>query len=299
MPAYGLSDYVQFLVSGTSSGCIYVLVALGLITLYNVTGVINLAQGEYAMLGAMLAIVFQRQAHLPLALAFLCSVMAVMAIGLVVHRLTLHPARRAPEVTLIMITIGTAIAMRGLALMIWGTTPYSLPEFTIAEPMRILGAVLSRQRLWIMGTAAVVLGLLYAFFEFTLLGKAVRACAINRQAAELLGIDTGAMALLSYGFSAALGAVAGIVIAPLTLVSYDMGLTIGLKGFVVAIMGNMVNAPVAVAGGLLLGIVESLTSGLLSSGIKDAVAFVALFVVLLARTLPLSTTLAARRRRRT
>ncbi|MHB1293908.1 MAG: branched-chain amino acid ABC transporter permease [Anaerolineae bacterium] len=283
MPQYGLADYVQFTLSGLSTGSIYVLIALGLITIYNVTGVINLAQGEFVMLGAMMAVVYQRL-HLPLALAGLASVLTVMVVGAAVQRLTIHPARKAEAVGLIIITIGTAIAVRGLALMIWGTTPYALPEFTAGAPLAVAGAVLSRQRLWIVGATIVTLGLLYVFMEFTLLGKAVRACSINRRAAELAGIDTSAMSLLAYAIAAGMGAVAGIVIAPLTLVSYDMGLTLGLKGFVVATIGGLVSAPAAVVGGLLLGLLESFASGLLSSGVRDAIAFLVLFMVLLART---------------
>jgi branched-chain amino acid transport system permease protein len=287
VPAYAFKDYLQFFVSGASTGCIYVLIALGLITIYNVTGVINLAQGEFVMLGAMLAVVFAQNAHLPLGVAFVLAVLAVMVIGGLVQRFTVHPARHAPDVTLIIITIGTAIALRGLALLIWGTNPYALPEFSPGAPFNLWGAVLSRQRVWIMGVAAVVLVVMDLFFEFTLLGKAVRACSINRQTAALVGINTEAMALLAYAISGGLGAIAGIVIAPLTLVSYDMGLTLGLKGFVVAIMGGMVNAPAAVVGGLLLGIMESFVSGTISSGFKDAIAFLVLFIVLLGRTLPL------------
>ncbi|MBM3187239.1 MAG: branched-chain amino acid ABC transporter permease [Chloroflexi bacterium] len=286
MPDYDFSDYLQFLISGASTGSIYVLIALGLVFIYNVTGVINLAQGEFAMLGAMLGVVFYK-ANLPLGVSALLAVICVVGIGALIQRLTIHPARRAPEVSVIMITIGTAIAVRGLALLVWGTTPHSLPDFSPGSPVRLWGAVLGRQRLWIVGTAAVVLLILYLFFEFTLLGKAVRACAIDRQAAELVGVDTQGMALLAYGIGAGMSAIAGIVIAPLTLVSYNMGLSLGLKGFVVSIMGGMVSAPAAVVGGLLLGILESLASGLLSSGIKDAVAFVVLFAVLLGRTMNL------------
>jgi branched-chain amino acid transport system permease protein len=295
MPAYALSDYLQFLLSGASTGCIYVLIALGIITIYNVTGVINLAQGEFTMLGAMLAVTFLRQGHLPLGLAFLAAVLVTMGIGAAVQRLTIYPARNAPDVTLIIITIGTSIALRGLGLVLWGTTPRSLPAFSAGAPLNIAGAVLSQQRLWIMGTAVVVLVLLYLFFEYTLAGKAVRACSINRRAAELLGVNAQGMALLAYALSAGMGAIGGIVIAPLTLVSYDMGLTLGLKGFVVAIMGGLVSAPAAVVGGLLLGILESLASGLVSSGFKDALAFLVLFAVLLVRTIPFAE---LRRRRR-
>jgi len=269
--------------SGLSAGSIYVLIAMGLITIYNVTGVINLAQGEFVMLGAMLAVVL-KGLGLPLGAAFVGSALLVMVIGAAVQRLTIRPARNAPDVTLIIITLGTAIAIRGLGLLFWGSMPRSLPDFWPGPPLDVFGAVLSRQRVWIMGTALVVLGLLNTFFESTLLGKAVRACSINRQTATLAGIDAQAMSLLAYAVSAGMSAVAGAVIAPLTLVSYDMGLTLGLKGFVVAIMGGLTSAPAAVAGGLLLGVLESFASGMVASGIKDAIAFAVLFLVLLGRT---------------
>jgi branched-chain amino acid transport system permease protein len=293
MLQYALSDYIQLLVSGISIGSIYVLIALGFITIYNVTGVINLAQGEFVMLGAMLAVTLLGLG-LPFVPAALVAVAIVACVGVITHRLTIQPARHAPEVSLIMITLGTAIAVRGLGLLFWGTIPYALSEFTPGAPVQIMGAILSRQRLWIMGVALVVLIILYLFFEHTLLGKAVRACSINRGSAEISGVDSSAMSHLSYGISAGMSAVAGIVIAPLTLVTYDMGLGLGLKGFIAAIMGGMVSAPAAVVGGLVLGVLESFTAGLLTSGIKDGVAFLALFVVLVGRTMNLSI-----RRRRT
>jgi len=294
MPQYALSDYVQFLVSGLSTGSIYALMALGVITIYSVTGVVNMAQGEFVMLGATIAVAL-RGAGLPLAAAAALAVLGAAAAAVAVYHLTIRPARGATEVTFIIITIGTAIALRGLALAAWGATPRSLPEFSAGAPLRVWGAVLSGQRLWVMAVAALSMGALFAFLEHTLLGKAVRACAVNRQAAQVLGIDVQRMGMLAYALSGALGAVGGVVIAPLTMVTYDMGLALGLKGFVVAVMGSLVSAPAAVAGGLLLGVLESFASGLLSSGVKNALAYLVLFVVLVVRTLPLDA-LAARLR---
>jgi branched-chain amino acid transport system permease protein len=287
MSQLGLDDLLQLFLSGISTGSIYVLIAMGFITIYNVSGVINLAQGEFVMLGAMLAVMLLKLG-LPLPLAAILAVLVVMVVGAVTQRITIHPARSSPEVTLIMITIGTSIALRGVALALWGTSSYALPEFSSGAPLQVMGAVLSRQRVWIMAAALVVLILLYLFFEFTLAGKALRACAINRRAARLIGINAEGMALLAYAIGGGLSAVAGIVIAPLTLVSYDMGLSLGLKGFVVAIMGGLVSAPAAVIGGLLLGVLESFTAGFLTSGIKEGVAFAVLFIVLVARTLNLN-----------
>jgi branched-chain amino acid transport system permease protein len=276
-------DYLQFVLSGISTGSIYVLIALGVVLIYNVTGIINLAQGEYAMLGAMLAISYQRWG-LPVPLAFVAAVFSVVLAGVAIERLTVNPVRSASPVTLIIITVGVSMVIRGIALLAWGTEPYPLAAFTPGAPLDILGAIVSRQRLWIMGTAAALLGVLYYLLEHTLLGKALRACAINRQAASLMGIGPGQMSLAAFVLSAGLGAVGGIVIAPLTLATYDMGLMLGLKGFVAAVIGGLLSAPGAVAGGLALGVLESFAAGMLSSGLKDAIAFVVLLAVILARS---------------
>jgi branched-chain amino acid transport system permease protein len=283
VPNYELSNYLQFVLSGISTGSIYVLVALGIVTIYSVTGIVNLAQGEYCMLGAMLAITYVRWG-LPLILAFMASVASVTIIGVLIERLTVHPARSASSITLIMITVGVSIIVRGVALLAWGTSPYSLPAFTKGPPLDILGAAVSLQRVWIVATALFALSLLYFLLERTLLGKAVRACAINRQAAGLMGISASQMSMLVFGLSAALGAIAGIVIAPLMLASYDMGLMLGLKGFVAAVIGGLTSLPGAVIGGLLLGVIESLGAGLISSGFKDAIAFLVLLIVIFARS---------------
>ncbi len=283
MPNQEVSSYLQFILSGLSTGSIYVLVALGIVTVYSVTGIVNLAQGEYSMLGAMLAITFQKWGF-PLLLALMASIACTTLVGVLIERLTVRPARAATPITLIMITVGVSITVRGIALLIWGTTPYSLPSFTKGAPLHILGAAMSLQRLWIIATALLVLFLLYYLLERTLLGKAVRACAISRQTAGLMGVSPSQMSMLAFGLSAALGALSGIVIAPLTLASYDMGLMLGLKGFVAAVIGGLVSAPGAVIGGLLLGVLESLGAGLISSGFKDAIAFLALLAVILARS---------------
>jgi len=283
--SFELKDWLQLLVSGVSTGCIYALIGLGIIVIYSVTRVINMAQGEFVMLGAMFAAVLSRQAGLPLVVAFGVAIVGVALLGAAVERLTIAPARRSSEVTLLLVTIGTAIGLRGIAHLLWGTTPRPLPAFSAGPPLDLFGATLSLQRIWIVLAAALSVLLLYGFFELTLLGKALRACAINRRAAELSGIATGSMSALAYVLGSSLGAVAGIVIAPLTLVSYDMGLALGLKGFVVAVMGGFVSAPAAVIGGILLGVLEAFAAGFLTAGVKDALAFIVLFLVLLSRTL--------------
>ena len=253
-------------------------------TIYNVTGIINFAQGEFAMLGPMVLISLG-PLGLPLPLGVAVAVAAVTLTGGVVERLTIHPARarRASPVTLIIITIGVDIAVRGIALLIWGTDPFPLPPFTAGPPLRVAGAVITRQGVWILGTTAQVLAFLYVFFEHTYPGKTLRACAINPLSARLSGIRPDRMSLLAFALSAGLGAVAGIVIAPLTLVSYDMGLYLGLRGFIAAIMGGLVNPAGAVVGALLLAVLENLAGGLFRAAYKETVAFVVLFLILFFR----------------
>lgn len=273
---------IQYLVSGITNGAIYALIALGFVSVYSVTGVINFAQGELVMLGALLAAsLVQFGFSLPLALPL--AVLGVALIGGVLQRVAIHPARQASVLTLIIITIGAALAIRGLALLIWGTFPYSLPPFSPGPPIRFFGAALRRQSLWVLGTTGGILVLLYLFFDRTVTGRAFRACAVNRSAARLMGISPDRMALMSFMLSGALGAVGGTIVAPIILATYDMGVMLGLKGFVAAVMGGLVSYPAAVAGGLLLGLLEAFGAGLIASGYKDAISLLLLFLILLSK----------------
>lgn len=273
---------LQYLVTGITVGSIYAIIALGFVTIYNITEIINFAQGEFVMLGALIAVSLYN-AHLPMPVAFVLAVIATTIIGAALERVAIRPARGASTITLIIITIGASISIRGLGLIAWGPDPYSLPAFSGNKPLILGGAAIIPQSLWVLGATIVVLAGLYVFFEWTLLGKAVRACAINAAAARLMGISPSQMALLSFALSAGLGAIGGVVMAPMTLATYDMGSMLALKGFVAAIIGGFTNTPGAVVGGLMLGILESLGAGLISSGYKDAIAFIVLFLVLFFR----------------
>jgi branched-chain amino acid transport system permease protein len=197
----------------------------------------------------------------------------------------IHPMRHAPPLAVLILTIGASIAIRGTALVLWGTDPAALPAFSSGPPFRLLGATMVRQGLWVIGVAALVFALLWFFFTRTYAGSAVRACAVNARGARLMGIRVDRMFLLAFALSGALGAVAGAVIAPITYATYDMGLMLGLKGFVAAVLGGLVSPPGAIVGGVLLGLLESFSAGLLSSGYKDAVAFVVLIALLLVQAM--------------
>ncbi|MCC7278490.1 MAG: branched-chain amino acid ABC transporter permease [Chromatiaceae bacterium] len=274
---------LQFVLTGVTLGSTYALVALGFAIIYNASDVVNLAQGEFVMLGAMSAISLSAGQGLPLPVAILLAVLITLVLGLMLQRFAIAPARGITVVGTIIITIGASIFLRGLALLIWGKDIHALPHFSGETPLRLGGVTLLPQNLWVMGGAAVLVLAVHLFFNRTLLGKAILACSCNRTAAQLVGINVGRMLLVAYGLSAMLGAMAGVLVAPITYTSYDAGIMLGLKGFAAAILGGMGNPMGAVAGGLLLGLLESLAAGLISSGYKDAIAFVVLLLVLFLR----------------
>jgi len=270
----------QYAASGLVVGGVYALIGLGFVIVYSVTRIINFAQGEFVMLGALLVVTFER-AGLGVMPALGLAIVGVAAVGALLERVAIHPVRTAPALVVLIVTIGASIAIRGAALVVWGTDPAALAPFSPGPPLHLLGATVVRQGLWVLGVAAVVFAALWFFFTRTYAGSAVRACAVNPRGARLMGIRVDRVFLLAFALSGALGAVAGAVIAPITYATYDMGLMLGLKGFVAATLGGLVSPPGAIVGGFLLGLIESCAAGFLSSGYKDAVAFIVLIVALL------------------
>ena len=277
-----LAQLLQFLFSGVTVGATYALAALGFTLIYNASNVINFAQGEFIMLGGMLAVMFT-QAGLPLPAALLLAVLVPAVVGVLIEKLAIEPVKGAETVTLIIITIGASLVIRGLVQVFLGKGTHSLPAFSGDAPIEILGATLMPQSLWVLGVTAVVVVLLWYFFNRTLTGKAMLATSFNRTAAELVGINTNGVLFMSFAMSAALGALGGILITPITLTSYDVGIMLGLKGFVAAVLGGLGNGLGAVVGGLLVGVLEAMGAGYLSSAYKDAIAFVILLLVLVVK----------------
>jgi branched-chain amino acid transport system permease protein len=273
------AQFLQFLLAGLTVGAIYALVALGFSIIYNASHVINFAQGEFVMVGGMCT-VWLANAGWPLPAAVAAAVLLAALLGLALERLAVEPARGASVVTLIIITIGASILLRGLAMIVWDKKLHALKPFSGEAPIQIGGATLLPQSLWVLGVTLAVVALLSWFFGRTLLGKALLATSHNRLAAQLVGISVRRVLLTAYGLSAALGAVAGILIAPITFTSWDVGVMLGLKGFAAAILGGMGSGPGAVVGGLALGIIEAMGAGYLSSAYKDALAFVIILAVL-------------------
>ena len=274
-----LAEFLQFLATGVTVGATYALVALGFSIIYNASHVINFAQGEFLMLGGM-STVYLTGLGLPLPLAILLGVVLTTLVGLALEKFAIEPANNADVVQLIIITIGASIFLRGVAQLLWGKEFHALPPFSGEAPMDLAGAAIQPQSLWVLGVTLVIVVALQLFFTRTRLGKSILGTAYNRLAAKLVGIDTRFVLLISFGLSAMLGAIAGIIIAPITFTSYDIGIMLGLKGFVAAVLGGLGSGTGAIVGGLILGVVEAMTAGYLSSEYKDAVAFVLILFIL-------------------
>ncbi len=276
-----MPELLQFLFSGLTVGAIYALVAVGFTLIYNASDVINFAQGEFVMLGGMVTF-FAAAAGVPIPLAALMAIVVATAVGLVLHRLAIEPARGASAVTLIIITIGASIFLRGVAAIVFDKNFHSYPAFLGSEPWRIGGAALLPQSVIVLIGAGAIVVALWAFMTKTLTGKAMVATSANRLAARLVGINTGAIVGLSFAVSAAIGAIGGVLMTPITLTSYDVGTLLALKGFAAAMLGGMGNPLGAVIGGLIVGLLEALSAGYISSAYKDAIAFLVILGVLFA-----------------
>jgi branched-chain amino acid transport system permease protein len=276
-----MTDLLQLLLAGVSVGAVYTLVAMGFVAIYTVSGVINLAQGEFAALAGLVAI-SATGSGLPLPVALLLAILTVVIVAAVMQRVTIAPVKRMTTLLSIILTLGVSTALKAAMLLIWGPeghglTPFPGTDFTLA------GVAVRAQYLWILAVTALTAVAVTWFYERTLLGKALRACAEQPTAARLVGISIARASLLSFAIAGLLGAVAGVLASPVYFSAWDSGLALGLKGFVAATLGGLVSIRGAVAGGLVLGVLESLVAGYVDSGLRDAVAFIVLIVVLVVR----------------
>jgi len=277
-----VSELLQFIVAGLKSGAIYALVALGFTIVYAATGAINFAQGEFYMLGGMFGVFFA-ELGLPLPLAVLTAVAATAAVGVAFELLAVRPIGSGDPLRIIMVTIGGSVVIRQIALHLFGPDERPLAPFTAGESFKALGVAVERQTVWIWALTLLALVALFVLYRRTSFGRAMRATAIRRDAARLVGVDASLMVTASFGLAAALGALGGLAVAPLTQTAFNVGAGIGVKGFAAAILGGLGSPIAAVGGGLLLGLMESLTAGYIDPLYKDAVALVVLLGVLFVR----------------
>lgn len=275
--------FIQYLFAGITYGSIYAIVAIGFNIIYNTTGIVNFAQGEFVMLGGMISISLLPLMPLPLAIGL--AVVMTMAIGAAIEMIFIRWLQSPSVLRMIIITIGISILIREAALHIWGENIRALPYFIGNEitTLGILGARISPQVLWVVGLCGLMVGVLHLFFRTTPVGREMRACAANRTAAILCGINPRNMVTLSFVLSAGMGALAGCVMSPITYTQYDIGTGLAIKGFTVAILGGLGNSGGAVAAGLLLGVIEAFSVSVVPLAFQDAISIAILLVILFVR----------------
>ncbi len=276
----GAVELLQFALAGLKNGAIYALVALGFTLVYAATGAINFAQGEFYMLGGMLSVWAYAGLGLPLPLAGLVGVAMTALVGGVFELLAVRPRKDGDLLAIIIITVGGSMVLSSAARHLFGPLEKALPAFTSTGTVSIFGAVLEIQSLWILSLTTLAVVALWYLYNRTSLGRAMRACAVNRDAARLVGIDPRRIVTVSFVLAAALGALAGLAVTPLTQTAFDVGPSVGIKGFAAAILGGLGNPIAAVAGGIVLGMLESMSIAFISSTYKDAIALVVLLGVL-------------------
>ena len=281
-------DFFQTVANGLIVGSVYGLIALGISLIFGVSRVLNLAQGEFLMIGAFAIISLSGVFKLPFGTALPLAVLSSSFIGYLLYMGAIRPARHAPLSSLLIITLGASITVRGFALLIWGKDPLSLRPFSGYEPVAIKGVLMQSQGLWVIGVTAILVLTLQLFFKRTFIGKAMLACAENPMAASLTGINVTLVTGLAYTLSATIGAIAGIFVVPITSITYDGGILIGLKGFVGAMLGRL--TPMGgLIGGITIGLMEAFAARYISSIFKDVIVFAFLLLILSVKSRSLRT----------
>jgi branched-chain amino acid transport system permease protein len=277
-----LSQILQLAFIGLTLGSIYAMVALGFTIVYNATGVANLAQGEFVMLGGLLAVAMWRQ-EWPLLVAAVGAVIAIGLLGGGLYVMTIDRVREGGILRFIFITLGISIVLRSGAQLVWGSEAQRMPGFVRAGPFEVMGATITAQALTVLVISAALMVALYLFFKRTRFGQATLAVSENREGAALVGIYVRRASLAAFALGALLGALGGVLITPITTALYSMGVLFTLKGFAASVLGGFGNVPGAVLGGLLLGLFEAGATTFFPAGFRDLVALGILVVILILR----------------
>ncbi len=276
-----MTELFAFLLSGLTVGFVYALVGMGFTVIYNSSGIINFAQGEFVMAGGMV-MVFLLHAGIPVAPAFGLAILVTAMLGILLWKL-IDLSRDSSQVSLIILTLGYAIFLRGLTEVVLDKELHTMPSFVGDGSFEIFGTILSYQALLIMIVSLLIVIGLYLFFRHTRTGKAMIAVSDNVDSARLMGINVRAILMLNFALSAGIAAIGGILLTPIASTNYEVGVMLGLKGFAAAIIGGLSNPFGAVLGGLILGLIEALVAGYISSEYKDAVAFIIMLLILFMR----------------
>jgi branched-chain amino acid transport system permease protein len=276
-------ELVQSLVNGVGIGLVYGLIAIGFCVIYNASGIVNFAQGVFVMLGGMFTYTLLTSFHLPIAAAAIVSILLVSLVGLLVQVLVISPMwkRKAPLFAIILATLAVQLLIEQIVILTLGDRPRTYPEFSTGGPLKLGPIAVDYQLFWILGCGILMVAALTTFFNRTRVGRALRACAQNQEAAALLGVPVGAMLMLSFALSAALGAAAGILITPTQYTAYSVDGPFGIDGFIAAIIGGFGSAPAALVGGVLLGVIQAAAIVVFGAGYKNVAALTVLLVMLL------------------
>jgi branched-chain amino acid transport system permease protein len=276
-------ELVQSLVTGVGIGLVYGLIAIGFCVIYNASGIVNFAQGVFVMLGGMLTYTLLNRFDLPIAAAAIVSILLVSLVGVLVQVLVISPMwqRKAPLFAIILATLAVQLLIEQMVILTLGDQPRTYPEFSSGGPLKLGSIAVDYQLFWILGCGLLMVISLSLFFNRTRVGRALRACAQNQEAAALLGVPVGSMLMLSFGLSAALGAAAGILITPTQYTAYSVDGPFGIDGFIAAIIGGFGSAPAALVGGILLGVVQAAAIVVFGAGYKNVAALTVLLVMLL------------------
>lgn len=270
----------QLLASGITVGAIYALVALSFVTITRASQIINFAQGEFVMLGGVLTFFLLKNFYPSYPLAALMAIVIVIMVGFLMYLSVIYPLRKAPMLIPLIATLGASIFLSNTSGFLFGTLPKALPSFSSQQPFQIFGVYILPQSLYVLGSTFLLLAFLYLLSHRTFLGKAMEASSTDPLGADLLGISRSRMVFLSFGVSAGIGAIAGILITPIFFTSYNSGTILGLKGFIAAVLGGWGKNTGAILGGFALGILEALSIALIPAGYKDGVAFAILLLIL-------------------
>jgi branched-chain amino acid transport system permease protein len=276
-------ELIQSLVNGVGIGLVYGLIAIGFCVIYNASGIVNFAQGVFVMLGGMLTYTLLNRFDLPIAAAAIVSILLVSLVGVLVQVLIISPMwqRKAPLFAIILATLAVQLLIEQIVILTLGDQPRTYPEFSSGGPLKLGPIAVDYQLFWILGCGLLMVISLSIFFNRTRVGRALRACAQNQEAAALLGVPVGSMLMLSFGLSAALGAAAGILITPTQYTAYSVDGPFGIDGFIAAIIGGFGSAPAALAGGIVLGVVQAAAIVVFGAGYKNVAALTVLLVMLL------------------
>ena len=274
--------FIQLTLTGLTNGAILALAALGFVLIYKSSDVINFAQGEFLLIGAYVIFAMVEQVGLHWSLGMLITVIAAIALGIVVERLVLRPMIGEPIISVIMVTIGLASLLKAVVGAIWGTIPQAFPAFIPSTPVNILGATVGADRLWAFGIAIVMLGLFNVFFTRSREGIAMRAVADDQQAALSMGISVKRIFAWAWSIAAVTASIGGMLVANIVGVSGELA-NFGLRVFPVVILGGLDSIPGAIIGGIIIGLLESYTGGYIGEGLNQVLPFVALIVILMVR----------------